>query len=99
MEDSLAFYLGNPCLHKSGMDQFYWNRTFQSHCLEAVLLHQYFVADNVGCPFLGIHALLELALHCLVLNDYYCHAEDSYCPHWLSLAIYHHHEACAKLEG
>ena len=93
------FYLGNLCLTESGMDQFYWNRTFQSHCLEAVLLHQYFVADND--PFRGIHALLSLRLapQRLALDDYYLHAENSYCPHCLSLAIYHYPVACAKLEG
>ena len=93
----MAPYLVNLCLIEFGVYLFHLNRTFQSHYLEAVLLHQYIVVDND--PFRGIHALLELALHCLVLNDYYRHAEDSYCPHCLSLAIYHYPVACAKLEG
>ena len=46
-----GFFGAHPCLIGSGIDQFYWNQTFKSHCLEAVLLHQYFVADNAGCPF------------------------------------------------
>lgn len=90
-------YFWNPCLIEFGVYLFHLNLTFQSHYLEAVLLHQYFVADND--PFRGIHALLELALHCLVLNDYYRRAEDSYCPHCLSLAIYYYPVACTKLEG
>lgn len=93
----MAPYFWNPCLIEFGVYLFHLNRTFQSHYLEAVLLHQYFVVDND--PFRGIHALLELALHCLVLNDYYRQAENSYCPYCLSLAICHYPVACAKLEG
>ena len=57
-----GFFGAHPCLIESGIDQFYWNQTFKSHCLEAALLHQYFVADNAGCPFRAIHALLSLRL-------------------------------------
>lgn len=97
----MAPYFWNPCLIEFGVYLFHLNRTFQSHYLEAVLLHQYFVVDNVEYPFRAIHALLSLRLapQRLALYDYYRQAEDSYCPHCLSLAIYHYPVACAKLEG
>ena len=57
-----GFFGAHPCLIGSGIDQFYWNQTFQSHCLEAVLLHQYFVADNAGYSLGKIYVLLSLRL-------------------------------------